>query len=54
MVCFRPAPLLLLATQFGAVPEALLEQIENASNLERLEAALLQVPRLKSLEEFHL
>jgi hypothetical protein len=43
-----------LANQFGALPETLVQQIESTTELERLEAALIQAPRLQSLEELQL
>jgi predicted transposase YdaD len=44
----------LLSSQFGPLPESLVQQTESMMNLERLEEALIQAPRLKSLEELRL
>jgi hypothetical protein len=44
----------LLSSQFGPLPESLVQQIEATADLERLEAAVIQTPRLKSLQELQL
>jgi hypothetical protein len=44
----------VLTRQFGALPDTVLQQIEQASDLERLATAIEQAPRLKSLDELKL
>ena len=44
----------LLEERFGALPEAVSQRIEATTDLDRLEAAVLQVSRLQSLDDLQL
>ena len=44
----------LLEDRFGALPEAVSQRIEATTDLDRLEAAVLQVSRLQSLDDLQL
>ena len=44
----------LLEDRFGALPEAVSQRIEATTDLDRLEAAVLQVSRLQSLADLQL
>ena len=44
----------LLADRFGALPEAVLQRIEAATDPERLHAAVLQVRRLRQIDDLQL
>jgi hypothetical protein len=45
---------MLLEDAFGTLPEALVQQIEATTDLQRLQAAARQVPRLQRLEDLQL
>jgi hypothetical protein len=44
----------VLGKKFGTIPEPLRQQVEATAELDRLENALLRVPDLGILDEFHL
>jgi hypothetical protein len=45
---------MLLEDAFGALPEAVVQQIETATDLQRLQVAVRQAPRLQKLEDLPL
>ena len=45
---------MLLEDAFGALPEAVVQQIEATTDLQRLQAAVRQAPRLQRLEDLQL
>ena len=51
---FRKVLRRLLEDRFGALPDAVSQRIDNATDLDRLEAAVVQAPRLDSLQQLQL
>jgi hypothetical protein len=54
LATFRKLLRRLLEDRFGPLPEAVKQRIENTADLDRLEAAVVQVHRLPNLDELQL